>query len=363
MGWAHKSYSDSYKLREDILNHVNFDILGVAETHFLGDQILQIDGYQWYGQNRKNLHKNAKRGSGGVGFLIRSNLMNFYNVSIVDDSFEGIMLLKFISKIENKDFYTCVCYLPPIESTRNIDATDVFNQLIVQIHLYCKNLMFTTCICGDFNARCSNFEDFISGEDEIPDRHVLDFTSNKYGELLCEFLIDANRCSLNGRNYISNDFTCIRPQETSLVDYCIIPHEDLDKYLDFNVQTVSYLINELDVVDSTSALTTKPDHSVLSWKMETTTPFLSPTNEPSGDLKSSFILYERNIPGSFLEEKIQELEEFERQIQNNLNNQSDTDNTYTKFVEIIKGEMHDKLNRKVISVSCGQNNKKRKTNK
>ena len=88
--------------------------------------------------------------------------------------------------------------------------------------------------------------------------------------------------------------------------------------------------------------------------METTTPFLSPTHEPSGDLKSSFTLYERNIPDSFLEEKIQELEEFERQIQNNI---------YTKFVETIKGEMHDKLNPKVISVSCGQNNKKRKIKK
>ena len=52
--------------------------------------------------------------------------MNIYNVWIVDDSFEGIMWLKFISKIENKDFYTCVCYLPPIESTRNIDASFFF---------------------------------------------------------------------------------------------------------------------------------------------------------------------------------------------------------------------------------------------
>ena len=50
MGWAHKSDSDSYKLREDIIIHVNFDILGVAETHLLDDKILQIDGYQWYGQ-------------------------------------------------------------------------------------------------------------------------------------------------------------------------------------------------------------------------------------------------------------------------------------------------------------------------
>ena len=124
---------------------------------------------------------------------------------------------------------------------------------------------------------------------------------------------------------------------------------------------MSDLINELDVVHSTAALATKSYHSVLSWKMKTTTPFLPPTHEPNGDLKSSFTLYERNIPNSFLEEKIQELEEFERQIEKNLNNQSDTE--HTKFIEIIKGGMHDKLNPKVISKSCGQNNKKGKTKK
>ena len=43
-------------------------------------------------------------------------------------------------------------------------------------------------ICGDFIARCSDFEDFIESVDNIPSRHVIDFTSNKYGELLCDFL-------------------------------------------------------------------------------------------------------------------------------------------------------------------------------
>ena len=85
--------------------------------------------------------------------------------------------------------------------------------------------MFT--ICGDFNARCSNVEDFIAGVDDIPERNVSDFISNKYGELLCEFLIDTSCCLLNGRNHIGNNFTCIRPQGASVVDYSIIPHEDL----------------------------------------------------------------------------------------------------------------------------------------
>ena len=42
-------------------------------------------------------------------------------------------------------------------------------------------------LCDDFNARISNVDDFISGVDFIPERHVVDFNSNKHGNFLCEF--------------------------------------------------------------------------------------------------------------------------------------------------------------------------------
>ena len=64
------------------------------------------------------------------------------------------------------------------------------------MHEYCKNATFY--ICGDFNARCSNFQDFIEGVDNIQDINVVDFSSNKFGELLCDFLIDSN-CCIGGR--------------------------------------------------------------------------------------------------------------------------------------------------------------------
>ena len=56
------------------------------------------------------------------------------------------------------------------ESTRNIDACEFFDNLICQIHRYCKDSMFSSL--GDFNARCSDFEDFIAGVDPIPERNV-----------------------------------------------------------------------------------------------------------------------------------------------------------------------------------------------
>ena len=51
--------------------------------------------------------------------------------------------------------------------------TSFFDNLICQMHEYCKNATFY--ICGDLNARCSNFQDFIEGVDNIQDRNVVDF--------------------------------------------------------------------------------------------------------------------------------------------------------------------------------------------
>ena len=113
-------------------------------------------------------------------------------------------------------------------------------------------------ICGDFNARCADFQDCIAGVDSIPERQVIDFTANKHGELLCEFLINSNCCMLNGRNLESsaNEFTCIQSQGSSVVDYGLVPHEDHYKYTDFKVWKMSDLIikprilNTLDVYTS-----------------------------------------------------------------------------------------------------------------
>lgn len=186
--------SESHTVRSQCLENADLDIIGIAETHLTGNNFLDMNGYVWFGHNRTNLHKKAKKGSGGVGIFVKNHILNSFTVSVLDCEDEGILWINFKPKSKNTthDINICVCYLPPIESTRNIDASGFFDRLMCQIHSYCKDTMFY--ICGDFNARCSNFEDFIAGVDQIPERSVVDFSSNKYGELLTEFLIDSNCC-------------------------------------------------------------------------------------------------------------------------------------------------------------------------
>lgn len=55
--------------------------------------------------------------------------------------------------------------------------------------------------------RIGEMSDFIEGVDDIPQRDVIDFTKNQYGDVFCKFLTDCNCYVLNGRNGIKNDFT------------------------------------------------------------------------------------------------------------------------------------------------------------
>ena len=127
MGWAQRKDTDSYMLRKEMMNHLDLDLVGIAETYLLGDRELEIDEYAWFGSNRKNIHIKAKKGSGGVGFLIRNNIMEHYNVMVEADTKEGILWLKFISKLNKAELHTCVYHLPPIESSRNFDAGECFD--------------------------------------------------------------------------------------------------------------------------------------------------------------------------------------------------------------------------------------------
>ena len=125
----------------------------------------------------------------------------------------------------------------------------------------------TIFICGDFNGRCGNLEDFISGVVDIEHRNVVDFKTNLYGEILNEYLINSNMCILNGRNFIKNDFTSVSVKGYAVVDYCLVNHENLSSFQDFDVIRTVDLISRLPDLSSTAPVSF-PDHSVIAWKID-----------------------------------------------------------------------------------------------
>ena len=86
----------------------------------------------------------------------------------------------------------CVCCLPPDGSSRHIDPNEFFSNLLSQIYLYQDSGPYI--LCGDFNARCGDQQDFIEGVDEVQHREIIDYRKNGYGDLLVDFFDKLQLC-------------------------------------------------------------------------------------------------------------------------------------------------------------------------
>ena len=165
---------------------------------------------------------------------------------------------------KNLTLIPCVSYLPPENSSRRVDVNSFFDTWLPNIYRY--QTLGNIFICGDFNGRCGDHEDFISGVDAIGHRDVVDFKTNFYGDVLIEFLINTNMCILNDRNYLRNDFTSVSMKGLSVLDYCLVSHDALSAFSSFDVIRTVELINRVNDINSL-APSSIPNHSVISWKM------------------------------------------------------------------------------------------------
>ena len=188
----------------------------LIETHLIGNADINLKGYTWFGQNRVLKHVSAKRGSGGIGFLVKDSLFDDFMVTVTDKSVEGIMSIEM--KHKQSEFIISVIgvYLPPENSTYGRDSSSYFAQLISLIYAAVNSDL--TLVCGDFNARVGKKLDYIPDIDDVPVRKVLDEKVNNHGEAMLEFLKDTKLCVVNGRvTSESDNFTYISTRGKSVV--------------------------------------------------------------------------------------------------------------------------------------------------
>ena len=102
--------------------------------------------------NRKSIHKRARCGSGGVCLFVKLSMLLNYNVSLLDNSYEDILWVKFEHKYSLQCINVCVCYLSPEGSSHIVDPHQYYDQLLSQIYIYQTTGPFM--LCGDFNSRC-----------------------------------------------------------------------------------------------------------------------------------------------------------------------------------------------------------------
>ena len=134
----------------------DLDIIGIAETHLRDNTIPQIDGYIALTHQQ---HRRARCGSGGVCLLVKNYINELYNVSILDNKTEDILWVQFVHQATLCHINVCMCYLPPDGSSRHIDPNEYFSNLLSQIYLNQDSGPYI--LCGDFNTRCDDQQDFI----------------------------------------------------------------------------------------------------------------------------------------------------------------------------------------------------------
>ena len=141
-----------HDFRAKVISGYNPDIACIVETWLREGEEVEFEDYNWVAHNRGQLNKNAVRGSGGVGLLVKHTMYRSWSVEVVNIEIEDVMWVKFAKQEVNEVFFVAVCYISLAGSSRDVDTEERFLMLSEQIQSF--GLEGRVIVCGDFNARC-----------------------------------------------------------------------------------------------------------------------------------------------------------------------------------------------------------------
>ena len=168
-------------------------------------------------------------------------------------------------------------------------------------------------------------------------RAVIDHSVNKYGEMLVDFMLSSNTCMLNGR-VGEQTFTSISTKGKAVVDYCIVPHEQLDLYESFHVKPVTQIANEFSL--PIPPLAKMSDHSVLVCTLDYQNMVASHDDKSNTKYINKSKRYNvNNIPDDFMVD----ITETIKKIENTLAVDKDIEMACNELVDLIRKEMDTHL--------------------
>ncbi|CAC5399360.1 unnamed protein product [Mytilus coruscus] len=332
---------------KEIGKEKDYKMVALTETFLREHESLEVPGYKFYRNNRKRIHKNAVRGSGGVGVLIKREIVDSYSCEIINSDFEGILWIKLNATDTDFCVYVAVCYLPPAGSSRVIEPDLFFQNLLEGVYSYQNKRNIV--ICADFNSRVGRNLDYIEGVDNVKPRNVVDFSENHSGDVFINFLCDTNISMFNGR-FDDREFTYISPMGKSVVDFMCVPYEDIDNILDFKIIPMSKKISDCNYVPDRI-----PDHSLLCCDIRQ--PKFEQNIYSAHDSTDKRKRYKLNsMPDDFLSnnEILDVVNSTILQIENSIRISGNIHHAYDAFTTLIHKEMENR-----IPVSNGYSKRKK----
>ena len=236
----------------------------MSETHTDDTDIVDIAGYSFLANHRK---QNYKRKSGGVGIYIKDTLAPY--VDVIENSSEYILWVKLNIKHSHSEEPLILgsIYLPP-ENSRflNDQYLDEFEN---EIDDKCSNFKYVYLI-GDTNGRTGKASDFISSNAHLNtvfeididtqaffDKYILlenlaiplercslDKRSNVNGMRLIEICRNNNLFILNGRLFKDQHKGTFTFRDKSVIDYAIASAECFEHISDFEILHTDALFSD-----------------------------------------------------------------------------------------------------------------------
>ena len=159
-----------------------------------------------------------------------------------------------------RDLVIGACYFPPDSSSRGSNSEETLLKLEEPVHKF--STLGTVMMSGNYNAKCGSLRE---ENDALPARVELDQVKNHQGEVLMKFCLDSSGlCIVNGR--VGKDgFTCVSGRGSSVVDYCLLPAEELDIIEKLRIVTMTDCQQEMKMEGEAER---KPDHSILLWELK-----------------------------------------------------------------------------------------------
>jgi exonuclease III len=246
------------RVRADILAYLDLDIILITETKLPMSENISIDGYKWYGNNRSFIKKTARSASGGVGILLKNDIVQHNYIKVTDTTQDGILSLCLTDKTTTKQISITVCYLPPEGSQYGRDTQNFYDHLLQNVYNAADCDMII--MGGDLNGRIGTNMDYIPEVDVVAGRKPLDLNSNRHGDALIEFLKESKQCILNGRITPELDnYTSVSSRGKAVVDYMITSHSTLNQFTRCEVHLIKELCNKMGYKPESKL----PDHSIV----------------------------------------------------------------------------------------------------
>ena len=188
--------------------------------------------------------------------------------------------------------------------------------------------------------------------DHIPIRCVIDEVKNQHGSCFIDFLLESKMCLVNGRiSPENNDFTNVSKKGKSVVDYIVVPHENLSSCVHFSVTSCNDILSDFNLVHLIGNNSKVPDHSLLSLTVETSMVIINDKRIAMDHVRPQNINTVRysfkNVPNEYMNsEAFRELaSKFLVDIDLCRDTLPCVDTLYNNFIKLLQVEMDDHLRR------------------